>query len=176
MRPSRRGLFSPLASSESPGGGSLWVHKATHHFDLINWWLSADPTEVSAYGKLNVYGKNGAFRAANCRVCPHKKDCRFYYDLEHQPDAHAGCTPARKTRTATIRDGVRVPERHRHLRFDAGDREVFERRDDGVFAGRAYAVRRLPRGVQRRARPSRSARPRAAAVGTCRKPTRPRYM
>ncbi len=29
-------------------GGSLWVHKATHHFDLINWWLDADPVEVSA--------------------------------------------------------------------------------------------------------------------------------
>ena len=29
-------------------GGSLWVHKATHHFDLINWWLAADPVEVSA--------------------------------------------------------------------------------------------------------------------------------
>src|SRR5687767_8458328 len=28
-------------------GGSLWVHKATHHFDLINWWLNADPVEVS---------------------------------------------------------------------------------------------------------------------------------
>jgi predicted dehydrogenase len=21
--------------------GSLWVHKATHHFDLVNWWLDA---------------------------------------------------------------------------------------------------------------------------------------
>jgi predicted dehydrogenase len=63
------------------GGGSLWVHKATHHFDLINWWLGADPTEVSAYGKLNVYGKNGAFRSTNCRPCPHKEKCPFYWDM-----------------------------------------------------------------------------------------------
>ena len=63
------------------GGGSLWVHKATHHFDLINWWLAADPTEVSAYGKLNVYGKNGAFRHTNCRPCPHKAKCPFYWDM-----------------------------------------------------------------------------------------------
>nr|MBP7376079.1 Gfo/Idh/MocA family oxidoreductase [Pyrinomonadaceae bacterium] len=35
------------------GGGSLWVHKATHHFDLINWFLDADPVEVTAYGALN---------------------------------------------------------------------------------------------------------------------------
>jgi predicted dehydrogenase len=24
-------------------GGTLWVHKATHHFDLLNWWLDSDP-------------------------------------------------------------------------------------------------------------------------------------
>ena len=63
------------------GGGSLWVHKATHHFDLMNWWLGADPVEVVANGQLQVYGKNGTVRAANCRACPHKKDCRFYYDI-----------------------------------------------------------------------------------------------
>lgn len=62
-------------------GGSLWVHKATHHFDLVNWWINADPTEVTAYGKLNVYGKNGAFRSTNCRPCPHKSNCNFYWDM-----------------------------------------------------------------------------------------------
>jgi predicted dehydrogenase len=62
-------------------GGSLWVHKASHHFDLINWWLDADPVEVLADGRLNVYGKNGKFRSTNCRPCPHKKECRFYYDM-----------------------------------------------------------------------------------------------
>lgn len=62
-------------------GGSLWVHKATHHFDLINWWLGADPVEVTAYGKLNVYGKNGTFRGTNCRTCPHKAKCPFYWDV-----------------------------------------------------------------------------------------------
>ena len=63
------------------GGGSLWVHKATHHFDLMNWWLAADPTEVSAYGELNVYGKKGPFRYTNCRPCPHKAKCPFYWDI-----------------------------------------------------------------------------------------------
>ncbi len=63
------------------GGGSLWVHKATHHFDLVNWWLDADPVEVTAYGALNVYGKNGAFRHTNCRPCPHKSQCQFYWDI-----------------------------------------------------------------------------------------------
>jgi predicted dehydrogenase len=61
--------------------GSLWVHKATHHFDLLNWWVDSDPTEVFAYGALNHYGKNNAFRHTNCRPCPHKETCRFYYDI-----------------------------------------------------------------------------------------------
>ena len=63
------------------GGGSLWVHKATHHFDLVNWWLGADPVEVTAYGELNVYGKSGPYRHTNCRSCPHKAKCPFYWDL-----------------------------------------------------------------------------------------------
>ena len=62
-------------------GGSLWVHKATHHFDLINWWLDADPVEVQAYGDLAHYGKAGPFRHANCRPCPHKSKCSFYWDI-----------------------------------------------------------------------------------------------
>jgi predicted dehydrogenase len=70
-------------------GGSLWVHKATHHFDLINWWLDADPVEVSASAGLNVYGRNGAFRSTNCRPCPHKSQCRFYYDLTKSPNRMA---------------------------------------------------------------------------------------
>jgi predicted dehydrogenase len=62
-------------------GGSLWVHKASHHFDLINWWLDADPVEVTAQASLEVYGKKGAFRATTCRACPHKTSCPFYYDI-----------------------------------------------------------------------------------------------
>lgn len=62
-------------------GGSLLVHKATHHFDLMNWWLGADPVEVSALGGLEVYGKKGGFRSTHCRPCAHKEKCRFYYDV-----------------------------------------------------------------------------------------------
>ena len=62
-------------------GGSLWVHKATHHFDLVNWWINADPVEVTAYGALNVYGRNGSFRGTNCRSCEYKTKCPFYWDI-----------------------------------------------------------------------------------------------
>lgn len=62
-------------------GGSLWVHKATHHFDLLNWWLNSEPVEVNAYGALEHYGKNNAFRGTTCRSCEHKANCKFYWDI-----------------------------------------------------------------------------------------------
>ena len=62
-------------------GGSLWVHKASHHFDLINWWLAADPVQVSAFGSLSNYGKAGKLRHTECRTCPHKKECSYYWDI-----------------------------------------------------------------------------------------------
>jgi predicted dehydrogenase len=74
--------------------GSLLVHKASHHFDLMNWWLGADPVEVSGYGGLGIYGKNGTFRGTNCRNCAHTSECRFYYDMRKDPrrmDLYAKC-------------------------------------------------------------------------------------
>ena len=62
-------------------GGTLWVHKATHHFDLLNWWLDSDPKEVFAYGALEHYGINNEFRGDKCRTCPHKEKCDYYWDI-----------------------------------------------------------------------------------------------
>lgn len=62
-------------------GGTLLVHKATHHFDLLNWWLDSDPVEVFAYGDLEHYGRNGKLRGESCRSCEHKKECKFYWDI-----------------------------------------------------------------------------------------------
>src|SRR5690606_9991550 len=62
-------------------GGTLWVHEATHHFELLNWWIESDPMEVYASGSLDFYGKNNAFRHTNCRPCPHKDTCKFYFDM-----------------------------------------------------------------------------------------------
>lgn len=61
--------------------GSLWVHKATHHFDLLNWWIESDPSEVYATGSLDFYGKKNSFRYTHCRPCPHKSNCSFYWDI-----------------------------------------------------------------------------------------------
>ncbi len=61
--------------------GSLWVHKASHHFDLLGWWLNSEPEEVFAFGSLDFYGKNGKQRGTNCRSCSHKDSCDFYWDV-----------------------------------------------------------------------------------------------
>jgi len=40
--------------------GGLMVHKATHHFDLVNFWLSTQPQTVFAMGDLRFYGRANA--------------------------------------------------------------------------------------------------------------------
>jgi predicted dehydrogenase len=69
--------------------GSLLVHKASHHFDVMNWWLAAEPVEVNAYGELRKYGYNGELRGERCMNCPHKAVCEFYWDITKSPDAMA---------------------------------------------------------------------------------------
>jgi predicted dehydrogenase len=40
--------------------GGLLVHKATHHFDLVNWWIASYPQDVFALGNLLFYGRANA--------------------------------------------------------------------------------------------------------------------
>ncbi len=40
--------------------GGLLVHKSTHHFDLVNFWLGTKPKQVFAYGDLMFYGRDNA--------------------------------------------------------------------------------------------------------------------
>ncbi|TXK72772.1 Gfo/Idh/MocA family protein [Paenibacillus sp. N3.4] len=41
-------------------GGGLLVHKSTHHFDLVNFWLGTKPQTVFAMGGLMFYGRENA--------------------------------------------------------------------------------------------------------------------
>ena len=65
--------------------GSLFVHKATHHFDLLNWWIDADPERIFAQGALRKYGAAGPYRWTRCRGCPHAGECEFYLDIGADP-------------------------------------------------------------------------------------------
>lgn len=40
--------------------GGLLVHKSTHHFDLVNFWIGSQPDSVFAYGDLLFYGRENA--------------------------------------------------------------------------------------------------------------------
>src|SRR5262245_45086449 len=45
---------------EREHSGGLLVHKATHHFDLVNWWIDSYPREVFALAGLRFYGRANA--------------------------------------------------------------------------------------------------------------------
>ena len=36
------------------------IHKASHHFDLVNWWINSKPISVYGNGDLVFYGKKNA--------------------------------------------------------------------------------------------------------------------
>jgi predicted dehydrogenase len=67
--------------------GGLMLHKSTHHFDLVNWWLSALPVSVTATGKREFYTPPMAKRLGleshheRCHTCPEKDKCTFFLDL-----------------------------------------------------------------------------------------------
>lgn len=67
------------------------VHKSGHHFDLVNWWLNAEPETVAAMGKLAFYGaENGkrhgwARNYERARESAEAKDDPFAIDLESDP-------------------------------------------------------------------------------------------
>lgn len=67
--------------------GSLLVHKASHHFDLINWLLDDEPEEVQAMGKMAFYGSNNGFNGKNCRECAFTDQCGFYWDMTKDKNA-----------------------------------------------------------------------------------------
>jgi predicted dehydrogenase len=77
--------------SQKEISGGLMIHKASHHFDLVNWWLGAVPVSVRAAGKKEFYTPQMAKRMGlqshheRCRTCPEKDKCTFYLDLAAEP-------------------------------------------------------------------------------------------
>lgn len=73
--------------SQKELSGGLMVHKATHHFDLVNWWLSAVPVSVLGEGKREFYTPAMARRFGlashheRCSTCPEKQKCAFELNL-----------------------------------------------------------------------------------------------
>ncbi len=71
--------------AERKNSGSLLIHKSTHHFDLVNWFLEDEPRKVNAFGARRFYGANREERGERCLTCPHKQSCDFYFDISADP-------------------------------------------------------------------------------------------
>jgi len=67
--------------------GGLMVHKATHHFDLVNWWLSTIPASVFASGRRSFYTPQTADRygltqrGERCYGCAEAQRCPYFLDI-----------------------------------------------------------------------------------------------
>jgi predicted dehydrogenase len=81
--------------SQKKNSGGLMIHKATHHFDLVNWWLSAVPQTVTAVGKREFYTPEMAKRLGlketheRCHTCTEKAQCGFFMNLAGNPSLKA---------------------------------------------------------------------------------------
>jgi predicted dehydrogenase len=76
---------------EKKNSGGLMIHKASHHFDLVNWWLGAVPVSVFATGKREFYTPEMAKRFGlkshheRCHTCPEQEQCGFFFSLANNP-------------------------------------------------------------------------------------------
>ena len=88
--------------------GGLLVHKSTHHFDLVNFWLGAKPRDVFAFGELNFYGRHNAERRGMTEFAArshgsHIKNDHFAIDLSSNEGLKAMYLDAEKD-SGYIRD------------------------------------------------------------------------
>jgi predicted dehydrogenase len=65
--------------------GGLLVHKATHHFDIVNWWLGEDPVTVYANGSRRFYGDDRRPHGERCSSCSYASSCELFLDLRADP-------------------------------------------------------------------------------------------
>ncbi|HEU5081059.1 MAG TPA: Gfo/Idh/MocA family oxidoreductase [Opitutaceae bacterium] len=100
--------------------GGLLVHKSTHHFDLVNWWIDAVPADVFAQGALMFYGRENAVRRGDEALTSYP---RYYQQpVDGDPFAYT-------YEHSMIRD----PAMEHALYLGAAERETGYVRDQNVF-------------------------------------------
>jgi len=112
--------------AEMDKSGGLLVHKSTHHFDIINWWLDSRPAEVHAYGGRRFYGPTREERGERCLTCDYKDSCDFYLDIR-QDEFMASRFLDAEQEDGYLRDRCVFDERidiydtmSVHVRYDSG--------------------------------------------------------
>lgn len=115
--------------------GTLLVHKSTHHFDLVNWWLDAIPEQVFAYGDLVFYGKQNAVKRGDEKLTryprytgvPEAKDDPFCLDLTESESFRklylAGEADSGYVRDRNVfREGISIPDQMSvNVRYRTGE-------------------------------------------------------
>ncbi|HVS14938.1 MAG TPA: Gfo/Idh/MocA family oxidoreductase [Thermoanaerobaculia bacterium] len=84
--------------------GTLFVHKASHHFDLLNWWIESEPETVYGQGALEHYGASHPFRGTRCMGCEHRERCDYFWDIT-KSDYLMNLYVAHEEHDGYIRDG-----------------------------------------------------------------------
>jgi len=94
--------------AEKDKSGGLLVHKATHHFDIINWWVSSYPKTVFTFGDLKFYGRKAAEargqRVTYDRSLNAPKDDAFRLKWENPPDQHELYNGSAEKESGYVRD------------------------------------------------------------------------
>ena len=119
--------------------GGLLVHKATHHFDLANWWVASHPATISALGSRRFYipatadalGLSG--HGERCHDCARSAECPYRLDLDDDAGAEVAVPRHRVGRRLRPRP-LHLLERHQHRGHDAGAGRLRERRVDELHA------------------------------------------
>lgn len=96
--------------------GGLLVHKSTHHFDLVNWWIDSIPEQVFAYGKLAYYGKENAVARGDEQFTGYDRYTGNEWALENDPFA------------LNLKDGGNLEALYYNAEKDSG-----YKRDQNVF-------------------------------------------
>ncbi len=90
--------------------GGLMVHKSTHHFDLVNWWIDSSPATVFGMGNLAFYGRDNAEARGVTKFYlrstgdPRAKDDPFALDMSENAELKGLYLDAENEDDAYLRD------------------------------------------------------------------------
>ncbi|KAI9631781.1 oxidoreductase [Dioszegia hungarica] len=96
--------------------GGLMVHKSSHHFDLVNFWINSKPKEVFGMGSLAFYGAENGKKSGWGKDYYRARDSK---EAENDPFAiHLEDEPSLK---ALYHDAEHVDNYHRDMNVFADD-------------------------------------------------------
>ena len=102
--------------SQKEISGGLMIHKATHHFDLVNWWLGSDPEIVHGLRQERVlhagHGQaHGARRAITsvATPAPRKTNARSIWTSPRTRTSRSSTSTTRSTTAISAIDACSGP-------------------------------------------------------------------